>query len=326
MAGKRMVAVLICMLTAQAVFASGPQDRMVSGLIAQLGKALRNAPAQPSQVSVYGISCADASFDTLSFQDQVTTAIIDTGRYRVVDRKSLAVLLEEQELAYSGLVDDTGRMVQAGKLIGVQGFFFGSVEFGKDQAILNLKLVDVESSAIVFSVRITASDPAFVQIGGGVAYTMLPIDVSGDGTVDQTNHAVGFALSYRQGFDAWRWGFVGADVLMYRGFSQDPSLTVSCAAVKPKLYLMFADGLGFVLTPYAGASMEMLLLGEDAREPTAIAAYPILGIDINPTRLLCISLEGGYRPIDTLLKSGTDTHLPPGFVFMVGVKLYFGLR
>lgn len=321
----RAVSIVVAILCLQSAFASGPRDRMLASLLSQIPQALAGAPAEPSRVSVYGIECAEPGFDAASFQDQLTTAILDTGRYQVIDRKSLAVLLAEQELILSGLVGDTGEMIQAGKLVGVRGFFFGTLEFAADGAILNLKLVDVESGAIVFSRKIGATDPAFLQLGGGVSYSFVPLDASNDGSVDQVNHAVGFALSYRQGFDAWRWGFVGADLVMYRGFSQDPALVVSCAAVKPKLYALFGAPLGFLLAPYAGASLEMLLLGEDATEPTALAAYPVLGLDINPTRLLCVSLEAGWRLADTLLKAGSGVYLPAGFAFAAGVKLYLNL-
>lgn len=317
---------LSLVLFVPAAFASNPRDRMVASLLAQVPKALSGVEDVPSRVSVYGIECAEAGFDVASFQDRLTSAIIETGAFRVVDRKSLAVLLEEQELALSGLVDDTGEMIQAGKLIGVQGFFFGTLELGSDSAILTLKLVDVESGAIVLSRKLEATDPAFVQLGGGVAYTFVPIDAGADGSIDRLNHAVGFTASYRQGFERWAWGFVGVDLSFYRGFSEDPVSVVSCAALVPRVYLRLPEPLGSVVTPWAGVAAEMLLYGVDATEPTALAAFPALGVDINPVRSISVYVEGGWRFAETLLKEGTDAWLARGPVLMAGLKLYFSLR
>jgi len=318
--------ILVLVLLVPAAFASSPRERVVASLLAQVPKALSGAEDLPSRVSIYGIECAEAGFDVVSFQDRLSSAIIETGAFRVVDRKSLAVLLEEQELALSGLVDDTGEMIQAGKLIGVQGFFFGTLELGSGSAILTLKLVEVESGAIVLSRKIEAVDPAFVQLGGGVAYTFVPIDSGADGSVDRLNHAVGFTASYRQGFERWTWGFVGVDLSFYRGFSQDPASVVSCAALLPRVYFRPGDRLGAVVTPWLGVAAEMLLYGVDATEPTALAAYPALGIDINPVRSITVYIEGGWRFADTLLKEGTDAWLARGPVLMAGMKLYFDLR
>jgi curli biogenesis system outer membrane secretion channel CsgG len=321
-------ALLSLIATGQAFSAGsgGSRDRMLAALLAQVPGALSRAPTEPSKVSVYGIECANKAFDTVAFGDQLTSAILDSGRYKVIDRKSLDVLLQEQELQLSGVVDDTGEMIQAGKIIGVQGFFFGSLEFGKEAAVLTLKLVDVESGAIVLSKKLSASDPAFVQLGGGVSYTFVPLDLGNNGSVDQTNHGVGFGVSYRQGFDAWTWGFAGADVFFWRGFSpQAPQYTISCAALTPKLYFMLPRPLGFTLSPYVGATVEMLLLGGNPTQPDSLGFWPTVGVDINPVKPLCVFLEGGWRFVPVNVRNGSGAWIPAGPVFMAGVKLYFSM-
>jgi curli biogenesis system outer membrane secretion channel CsgG len=324
MGRKLFFAVVFALIAAGPSFAAGSRERMLSALIAQVPKSLSKAPAEPSKVSVYGIECADPSFDATAFRDQLTSAILDSGRYQVIDRKSLDILLEEQELALSGLVDDTGEMIQTGKLIGVRGFFFGSLEFGKSAAVLTLKLVDVESGAIVLSRKLSAGDPAFVQVGGGVSYTYVPLDIGADGTTDRTNHAVGFGPSYRQGFDAWTWGFVGADIAMWRAFSPDaPEYTISCAAVTPKLYFMLPRPLAFTVSPYLGATVEMLLLGETPTQPDSIAFWPLVGVDFNPVKPLCVFVEGGWRFASQEVRAESDVWIPASPVFKAGVKFYF---
>jgi len=118
---------------------------------------------------------------------------------------------------------------------------------------------------------------------------------------------------------------VGADLSFYRGFSEDPASVVSCAALLPRVYFRFGEGLGAIVTPWVGVAAEMLLYGVDATEPTALAAFPALGVDINPVRSIAVYVEGGWRFADTLLKEGTDAWLARGPVLMAGMKLYFGL-
>ena len=323
---KAPLLLVVLALGAPALQASSPRERMVASLLSQVPKLMAEAPAEPARISVYGIECADPAFDANAFQDQLVAAIVDAGRFKVVDRKSLSVLLDEMELALSGLVDDTGEMVRAGRLVGVQGFWFGSLEFGADRAVLALKLVDVESGAIVFSRRLSATDPAFVRLGGGVDYTFVPLDLGGDGTVDAVNHAVGFDFAYRQGFEAWRRGFVGAELVMYRAFSEDPAQVVSCAALKARLFFRLADAPGFTIAPYLGGAAEMLLYGSDATEPTALAAYPLAGIDLEPTPSISIFAEAGWRPGSVPLRQGSDARLPGGFAATAGLAFLVGLR
>jgi TolB-like protein len=74
--------------------------------------------------------------------------------YDVIERARLETILGEHKLSMTGLTDpDTS--LKIGKILGVQGFVFGSVS-GKPNAFsVMTKLVDAETGTTVWSIVLT---------------------------------------------------------------------------------------------------------------------------------------------------------------------------
>jgi hypothetical protein len=90
----------------------------------------------------------------------LTGALTKLGRFKVIERRDLDKLLEEQGVQARDWIDPKER-VKFGKVKGVQGLLFGrvlerSVGWLKDSFVVQLKLDDVERGQVVFAREFTA--------------------------------------------------------------------------------------------------------------------------------------------------------------------------
>jgi PBP1b-binding outer membrane lipoprotein LpoB len=102
----------------------------------------------PFDVSGYYGGTIDKVSGT-ALADRYTAVLMGIG-YDVIERQRLEIIVKEQNLSMTGLIDiKTSQKV--GKIIGVQGFVFGSVS-GKPNAFSVMsKLVDVETGSVVWT-------------------------------------------------------------------------------------------------------------------------------------------------------------------------------
>ncbi len=80
----------------------------------------------------------------------VIEALLRGGRLRPVERKELAKILEEQELAASGLLREEDA-VKVGRLAGARYILLGSVSVVESRLRLNARLLDVETAEILMA-------------------------------------------------------------------------------------------------------------------------------------------------------------------------------
>ena len=277
---RAILAVAILGLYAGGALAAG-SDEMIDDALAGLNASLKNVPQSVSRVAVARIETSgDISAQQVS--DRLNAKLLEGGRFSVIDRASLARLLEEQKLSMSGLVD-TAQMVSAGKLTGVQGFFFGSAHMAGDRLVLDLKLVDVETSAIVYARNFNGESLSKRRFGLGWLYannafgTELRVNnlaAPGVETYELEGDAstpVGLTVSCLQGLKRSRSFKFGADASFarYQDFDggtrrvQNAShvayhdITVYHLAVKPKIFFsgkrIFNTKNDF-FNPYLGAA------------------------------------------------------------------------
>jgi TolB-like protein len=133
----------------------------------RLPEALEAVPRDLARVAVYAIEPDPGGrVNAVAVQDRIVAVLLRAGRFQVVDRKMLKALLEEQALSLTGVVDEAA-MVKAGRLIGVQGFFYGAVDGRADRLVLTLKLVAVETGAIVWAREVEGEAASRSRIGLG---------------------------------------------------------------------------------------------------------------------------------------------------------------
>jgi len=88
------------------------------------------------------------------FSERLITRLSEGGVVRVVERALLDKIMAEQKLSAVGFVDPQSG-VQIGKLIGARGIVSGSITDLGENIEIHLRLVNVETSAIVATSKVT---------------------------------------------------------------------------------------------------------------------------------------------------------------------------
>lgn len=268
--------------------ASAAGDEMLDDALSSLNKALSAVPAGLTRVAVARVDSPDNSISPQQAADRINAVLMEGGRFAVIDRAALARLLEEQRLSMSGLVD-TAQMVSAGRLTGVQGFLFGTAAMDGDKLVLDLKLVDVETSAVVFARKFTGEPHTGGRFAAGWLYAgsafgtrlrwnKLAQPAERASMEGDAASAAGVTLSYVQGFKRNRALKFGVD-LSYSSFMDfdggvkrvdDPGyvafheMEISRLTVTPKIYFSGRRLLGLkggAFNPYLGAAFSYVSFG-----------------------------------------------------------------
>jgi TolB-like protein len=90
-----------------------------------------------------------------SVADMFLSALQNTGRFTVVERKTLNAMLQEQAFQATQDGEDA---VKAGKILSVRKMFSGSIGLLGEKYVINLKMIDVESSRVEYSHMWTYDD------------------------------------------------------------------------------------------------------------------------------------------------------------------------
>lgn len=95
-----------------------------------------------------------------------TTALVQDGRFQVVERAMLKKLIEEQKLGMSGLIDESSS-AHLGKILGVKTIISGSVLQFQDTIEINARIINVSTGSIVAAenLRSNTSDNLKEAIG-----------------------------------------------------------------------------------------------------------------------------------------------------------------
>jgi formylglycine-generating enzyme required for sulfatase activity/TolB-like protein len=90
------------------------------------------------------------------------TAMVNAGRFDIVERSLLQKILSEQKLVMTGMVD-TGSATQIGKLLGAKVIITGSVMRLGDTFEINARMIDVESTSIISAEHEKTADSSQLQ-------------------------------------------------------------------------------------------------------------------------------------------------------------------
>jgi TolB-like protein len=96
-----------------------------------------------------------------SVTDMFSSALQNTGRFTVVERNKLDAVLQEQGFQATQNGEDA---VKAGKILSVRKMFSGSIGMLGEKYIVNLKMIDVETSRVEYA-RIWTYDDDLENIG-----------------------------------------------------------------------------------------------------------------------------------------------------------------
>lgn len=85
--------------------------------------------------------------------DQITSNLLQRGRFTVLERRKMSEVLAEQGFQNSGACDNQGCLVEVGKLLGVDAIVAGTVSKIMNLYIANVRLIDVQSGRIIISTQ-----------------------------------------------------------------------------------------------------------------------------------------------------------------------------
>lgn len=86
----------------------------------------------------------------------LTTGLVETGRFEVIERRLIKKIVEEQKFGASGMIDSTSA-VRLGKVLGVGTVVAGTVMKLDDYVEINARLLNVETGSIITAEKIKSS-------------------------------------------------------------------------------------------------------------------------------------------------------------------------
>jgi curli biogenesis system outer membrane secretion channel CsgG len=152
--------------------------------------------------------------------DSLAAALQSSGELRVVERRELVKILEEQKLGASALASKEGRL-RLGKIAGAQTLVFGDFAAIGDVLQVNARIVDVETGVVLKSASSHGSVATARALGEEVSQR-LARDLGI--TMARSAHASGLtddralteAELFYQGLDLERQGQTDAAIERYR--------------------------------------------------------------------------------------------------------------
>jgi TolB-like protein len=90
-----------------------------------------------------------------SVTEMFASALQNTGRFTVMERKQLNAVMQEQGFQATQSGDDA---VKAGKILSVRKMFSGSIGMLGENYVLSLKMIDVETSRVEYAHTWTYDD------------------------------------------------------------------------------------------------------------------------------------------------------------------------
>ena len=102
------------------------------------------------RVAVFDPTISGKDFDEgtgVIVREMVSSAIVNTGKYTIIERSLIDKILSEQKFSNSGAVDDS-QISQIGKLAGANKVVLSVLSSAGNRGLLSLKVIDVESASI----------------------------------------------------------------------------------------------------------------------------------------------------------------------------------
>jgi hypothetical protein len=85
-------------------------------------------------------------------QEDLTSLLVDSGQFSVVERSKLGTILEEIQLGQTGTIEPTTAQ-KAGKLIGAEIILIGTLAASGNEWNVNLRLVNTETGLIIAAIH-----------------------------------------------------------------------------------------------------------------------------------------------------------------------------
>ena len=122
----------------------------IDNMLAKMIKDLSSKNFDIETITVWDIQSKTVGIDLERIRQQLINKLVNDTNFQVVSRKRLKELLEEQNLALSGVLDIDNAIV-IGELVGIEGFIDGYLSIEQDQVEINLSLIDAKKGVVVWA-------------------------------------------------------------------------------------------------------------------------------------------------------------------------------
>jgi TolB-like protein len=126
---------------------SGANANTIEDAVIRAAEALIVDLPDGSTLAIISISSRDSEMSEFVIEE-LAYLMVDTKKFKVVDRKSLDAIKSEQDFQYSGDVDDNSA-VSIGKLLGASIVITGSISGSGSTRRLRAKALNVKTAEIV---------------------------------------------------------------------------------------------------------------------------------------------------------------------------------
>ena len=107
-----------------------------------------NADSSLQRLAVFNPIAKVISSDMAAIiREVMSSVVVNSGQYEVIDRMTLDRVLEEQSFANSGMMDES-HAVRAGKIAGAQKVLFPVIVSEGNTKLITIKLLDVETGKV----------------------------------------------------------------------------------------------------------------------------------------------------------------------------------
>jgi len=100
-------------------------------------------------------------------QEEITSLLVDSGQFSVVERAKLGTILEEIQLGQSGAIDPA-TVQKAGKLLGAEIILIGTLAAAGEEWNVNLRLVNTETGLIAAAIHKLGPMHEFSAVAGSI--------------------------------------------------------------------------------------------------------------------------------------------------------------
>ena len=168
-------------------------------------------------IGAFSVTLEDATALGRGLEDMITTELSDRPEVRTVDRMAIEEVLRRQQVsvAATGISDDAA--IQIGRLLGANFVVRGNAALDRRTARLDLRMIDVETSAVVKSVKESDDRENLLELTERIAELLVTdLELPERPATLAVEIPVAASLAYSRGLDYERRGRRDRAVEMYR--------------------------------------------------------------------------------------------------------------
>ena len=168
-------------------------------------------------IGAFSVTLEDATALGNGLVDMITTELSERPEVRTIDRQTIDEVLRRQQVSIgaTGISDDAA--IQIGRLLGANFIVRGNAALDRRTARLDLRMIDVETSVVVKSVKESGDRESLLELTERIADLLVTdLELPERPTLAQVTIPVAASFAYSRGLDYERKGRRDRAAEMYR--------------------------------------------------------------------------------------------------------------